>query len=168
MQMCPLFCCKFVCMKNIFEDTNVMNLLKKALDIQHDKVWKKIFSDEEFDEFVLDLVRIKQLYEKGIDENDKIIGYYSYLTEIINPIKKQGTPYTLKDTGEFYRSMKLSLSTDSFTIDADPIKIDKTGHETNLFEKFGEGIIGLNEESKQILIEEIKERFNNEFRRLLQ
>jgi hypothetical protein len=156
-------------MENLFKGTKVMDLLIKATEIQHSKVWKTIFSDEEFDIFILDLIRIKQLFEQGIDETGKVIGYYSWTTEnLYNPLKKAGTPYTLKDTGEFYKSMKVLIENDSFIIDADPMKKDRTGHETNLFEKYGEGIIGLTDDNKQILIEEIKERIFNETIRLLQ
>lgn len=155
-------------MENVFKGTVIMNMLEKVASIKQSEVWRTVFSEEEFDKFILDLVRIKQLYEQGVDETGTVIGYYSYFTEIINPSKQAGTPFTLKDTGEFYKSMNVSVEQDSFIIDADPLKRDETGHETNLFEKYGEGIIGLTEDSKEILIEEIKERYAIELRRLLQ
>jgi hypothetical protein len=156
-------------MENLFKGTVVMNLLEKASEIQHSKVWRTVFTDEEFETMILDLIRIKQLFEEGIDETGQVIGYYSWTTEnIYNSLKKAGTPYTLKDTGEFYKSMDILVEDDSFIIDADPMKTDKTGNETNLFEKFGEGIIGLTDDNKQVLIEEIKERFYYEVKRLLQ
>ena len=164
----PFFLCKFVMMENLFKDTKVMNLLVKVASIEQSEVWKTVFNEEEFDKFILDLVRIKQLYEQGVDETGTVIGYYSYFTEIINPSKQAGTPFTFKDTGEFYKSMNVTVEQDSFIIDADPLKKDETGHETNLFEKYGEGIIGLTEDSKETLNEEIKERFVTELRRLFQ
>jgi hypothetical protein len=50
---------------------------------------------------------------------------------------------TLIDTGEFYRSFKVSLSPDyDLLITSQPQKED-----TNLIEQFGEDIIGLTDES---------------------
>ena len=156
-------------MQSLFKNTSVLNLLEKAVKIQHNEVWKTVFTDDEFDKFILDLIRIKQLFDEGIDETGNVIGYYSYMTELLSGGEKiEGTPYTLNDTGEFYKSMNLDVQSDFFTIDADPLKRDSGGNETNLFTKYGEGIIGLTDENKEILAEEVKERFRNELKRLLQ
>lgn len=145
-----------------------MNLLIKASVIKHSEVWRTVFSEEEFEQFILDLIRIKQLFEEGINEKGEVIGYYSYFTQIINSSKVAGTHFTLKDTGDFYKSMNITVEKDFFLIDADPLKKNEAGNETNLFEKYGEGIIGLTDDNKQILVEEIKGRFAQEIRRLLQ
>ena len=67
----------------------------------------------------------------------------------------------------FYRSMEVTLGDLELTIDADPMKTDKTGNRTNLFEKYGEGIIGLADESKEKLREEVLERCYEQVRKLL-
>jgi hypothetical protein len=155
-------------MSSLFENTKVMNLLRNVSQFETREVWRSIFSEAQFQEFILDLIRIHQLFEQGIDETGDVIGYYSWATEnMYNPEKVEGTPYTLKDTGAFYRSMEVTLGDLELTIDADPMKTDKTGNRTNLFEKYGEGIIGLADESKAKLREEVLEKCFEHVRKLL-
>jgi hypothetical protein len=133
-----------------------------------DQIWHEVFSDEQFKETILNWIRNDQLFEKGIDENGDVIGYYSFVSEVINPDKMEGTPYTLYDSGEFYRSMFITVMMDAtFVIDADAIKVDENGTE-DLFQKYGDGIIGLAEESREKLAIECIERFNNVAREILQ
>lgn len=127
-----------------------------------DIIWNHVFSDKEFQTWILDLIRDDQLMEKGVDETGKIIGTYSWATQnIYNSSKIEGEHYTLFDTGDFYKSMVILLGTNYFEIDADPIK-----ENANLFTKYGEGIIGLTEESLEKLREETKRRYAIEIDRL--
>ena len=127
-----------------------------------DIIWNHVFSDKEFQTWILDLIRDDQLMEKGVDETGKIIGTYSWATQnIYNSSKIEGEHYTLFDTGDFYKSMVILLGTNYFEIDADPIK-----ENANLFTKYGEGIIGLTDESLEKLREETKRRYAIEIDRL--
>ena len=127
-----------------------------------DIIWNHVFSDKEFQTWILDLIRDDQLMEKGVDETGKIIGTYSWATQnIYNSSKIEGEHYTLFDTGDFYKSMVILLGTNYFEIDADPIK-----ENANLFTKYGEGIIGLTEERLEKLREETKRRYAIEIDRL--
>jgi len=127
-----------------------------------DIIWNHVFSDKQFQVWILDLIRDDQLMEKGVDETGKIIGTYSWATQnIYNSSKIEGEHYTLFDTGDFYKSMLILLGTNYFEIDADPIK-----ENANLFTKYGEGIIGLTEESLEKLREETKRRYAIEIDRL--
>jgi len=145
-------------------NTALGDLMDRTMHISHREIWFYVFQDLAFKQKVLDWVRIDQLFEQGTDEKGQVIGYYSEVTEMVyNPDKIAGTPYTLKDTGDFYKSFMIEVLADSFIIDADPIKSDGT----NLFERYGDGIIGLDEESKKKLINEIKERYYTEALRLL-
>lgn len=127
-----------------------------------DIIWNHVFSDKEFQVWILDLIRDDQLMEKGVDETGQIIGYYTrYTEELTNGRKRAGEPYNLFDTGDFYKSMVILLGTNYFEIDADPIK-----ENANLFTKFGEGIIGLTEESLEKLRVETKRRYQIEIERL--
>lgn len=127
-----------------------------------DIIWNHVFSDKEFQVWILDLIRDDQLMEKGVDETGKVIGTYSWATQnIYNSSKIEGEHYTLFDTGDFYKSMVILLGTNYFEIDADPIK-----ENANLFTKFGEGIIGLTEESLEKLRVETKRRYQLEIERL--
>lgn len=150
-----------------FLNTKIGERLKKAKTITHSEVWRMVFSDASFRKMILDWVRYDQLFEKGVDERDRVIGVYSPWTELINPKKVAGTPFTLYDTGEFYSSFYLIVTNDSFIIDADPIKVDENGDVTDLFKEYGDGIVGLNQESRVKLANEMAKRYATIYRRLL-
>jgi len=69
--------------------------------------------DQKTQKKILDWIRNDQL-QKGLDEDNDVIGLYSEWTEKINPEKVAGTPYTLEDTGEFYRSLFVTVFNDVF------------------------------------------------------
>lgn len=148
-------------------NTDLGTVLKRAKTITQETIWRAVLNDPIFRNWTLDLVRQKQLFEQGIDENNQIIGVYSEWTELAKPEKVAGTPYTLYDTGEFYKSMFIIVFADSFIIDADPMKQGMTG-QVNLFDKYGEGIIGLTDESKTLFATEFQNRAVIEYKRLLQ
>lgn len=98
------------------------------------------------------LIQKNQLLKYGVDERNKVIGYYSLTTQLISGGKKKfGSPYTLKDTGAFYKSMYIRANPQYIEIDADPIKKGEGQATTNLFQEYGEGIIGLTDDSKNKL-----------------
>lgn len=142
--------------------------LQRAIQLKHAEIWRIVFKDEQFKEQILDWIRWDQLFNEGVDELGEIIGTYSTYTEMLNPEKQAGTPYTLYDTGAFYRSMSIAILELAIEIDADPIKTDEFGQTTDLFAEYGEGIIGLTDESKQKLVDELIERYQNETSKLLQ
>lgn len=119
--------------------------------------------DKETQDYILSLIKIDQLLGQGIDKDGNVIGVYSEATEAINPEKVAGTPYTLLDTGEFYRSMFISVFNDMIEINADPVK----SPEDNLFELYGTGIIGLTEANKQKLIELVKSKYIEYYKKSL-
>lgn len=131
----------------------------KSLEHAQNKLSVSVFKIPEVNKFILRLNLVDQLYEQGIDANDKIIGTYSYTTAIENgekhyiynglvSVKQYGEPYTLYDTGEFYASFKVIIDKDGFTITADTVKPDK-----DLMD-YGE-IVGLTKESKNELSKKI-------------
>jgi hypothetical protein len=122
--------------------------------------WKYVLQDQKFQIWTLDLIRQDQLFKEGQDGDGNILGYYSAFTEQLNPEKKEGSHYTLNDTGKFYESMIFNIFVDYLEIDADPIKTDKdTGEETNLFQKYGEDIIKLNEENLELFKIKLVEKY---------
>lgn len=144
----------------------VLNRAKNLLMMR--SIWYSVFRDVAFKNKILDWIRTDQLFKEGVDEDGDIIGTYSEWTEMINPEKVAGTHYTLFDTGEFYKSMMIVVLMDaSFVIDADPIKIDDDGKQTDLFQKYGDGIVGLTQESREKLATECIERFNREAIKIL-
>ena len=152
---------------DIFAGTKLVSILHQMRSLDSKLMYAKIMSNPVTKNIVLDFIRLDQLYKKGVDENDKIIGLYSAYTEHINPEKKAGTPYTLLDTGAFYGSMNIEISGMNLIINADPIKVDFKGKKTDLFKKYGEEIIGLNKESMEKLKALLKVKFQDEIRRLL-
>ena len=70
---------------------------------------------------------------------------------------------TLRDTGEFYESFKVVPLLRGFRIEADP---DKGGGD-NLFDDFGEDIVGLSEENILILCRFIQPFFTEEAKKVL-
>lgn len=144
-------------------------LLKRFISLNEDKLWREFFNNKQNQKYIIEeLIQNDQL-QKGIDGTGERItdnegnDSYSFLTEWITRGRKQeGDPYTLKDTGEFYDSMVINVSNNEIEIDADPIKTD-----ANLFEKYGDDIIGLTDQSKEKLIEKLREFTINRARELL-
>lgn len=65
--------------------------------------------------------------------------------------KRAGEPIFLLDEGDFYRSFKVKVLDDGFTIQADAIKDDGT----DLVQQYGKDILGLTNESKSEIIKKI-------------
>jgi hypothetical protein len=147
--------------------TELGRLLNRARTLKTAYLWQLVFRDVTLKKLVLRWIQEDQLRERGVDEDNEVIGYYSYITELINPEKIAGTHYTLFDTGEFYESMKIVVLNDSIVIEADADKQNENGETENLFQKYGDGIIGLTIENKQRLAIEIARRFRIELQRLL-
>lgn len=144
-------------MEGIFKKTVIAEKFKKLKEINQIKIWIDSL-DRDTQEVILNLIKYNQLTGKGINEFGEIIGRYSPLTEEINPEKVAGTPYTLKDSGEFYNSMTVTPMADGFLVDADDVKTGyaRSGNEiiqktTKLFDLYGDSIVGLTEESKEEL-----------------
>lgn len=135
-----------------FMETLLGDKLKKAAKLSESLAWLEAF-DQALMNTIIKWIQEDQL-QQGIDEDGDIIGLYSDFTESLNPEKIAGTPYTLDDTGDFYRSMYVVVLKDSIIIEANPTK----GND-NLFFKYGDGIIGLTEESMGKLQEEIRKKY---------
>lgn len=120
-----------------------------------------IFADDTVQKFIIDLNRIEQLFKKGVDANDKPIGFYSEVTDIFTQgetfsfegytsTKRAGNHYTLLDTGYFYSTFEVHLTPKGFTIEADDQKENEY-----LTDKYGLDILGLSQDSKDALAREI-------------
>ena len=131
-------------------------MLENGLTLSIEDAWIIAWEDADFREWVLDLIREKQLFEKGEDKDGNVIGLYSEYTQMLNPEKVAGTHYTMKDTGYFFGSLFIDdwFGGVQVTIDGDGDKGDK-----DLFEKFGYGIIGINQENLSLVRQEIKKKF---------
>jgi hypothetical protein len=140
--------------------------------ISQEAIWYKILSKPAVKKYIINLVQ-DQL-KNSIDGNNQRIEdtegnyYYSKLTEqITGGRKRHGDPYTLFDTGEFYNSIIVRVGKLEFLMDGDPIKTDEDGNKTNLFEKYGNEIVGITEENQSKIAIKIKEEINQEIRNYL-
>lgn len=116
---------------------------------------KKLNRDNGFSEFfngnwkhktyVLDLNRLGQLYYKGIDASGLLLGHYAAYT-----LRTKEDPMlshvTLKETGDFYSTFDLKVHKAHLEIEADTMKGN-----TDLMDEWGVDILGLTEESKEML-----------------
>jgi hypothetical protein len=161
-------------MEGLFKDTLISERLNRLKSLNQGQMFFNAVSDKRVQDFILFLVQYGQLFSRGINEFEEIIGRYSLLTEEINPEKVAGTPYTFKDTGQFFNSMFVTPNTESFIIDGDGVKVSKTRQGdsiiekvTNLFELHGDSIIGLTEDSKEQLGRMLADKFIEDVRKIL-
>ncbi len=107
--------------------------------------------DSDIKELIIELNQ-KQLYELGEDSEGVSLGTYAPTTVMIK--QAQGVPtdrITLRDTGDFYKSFTVNYLNNEIVLDADGQKDD-----TNLFEEYGEDILGLNDANMSIFVDEVK------------
>lgn len=109
--------------------------------------------DRSFTDYIIELNTQSQLFDKGIDSTGRSLedvggGYSPYTIEIK---KSKGQPtdrVTLKDTGDFYQSFRVYLDSRSdLVITADTIK-----DTTDLLREWGKDIIGLTQDSLELLV----------------
>jgi len=131
----------------------------KSILLDINKIIFQILSDKRLQDWILLMIKKDQLFDKGVSEENIVLGYYSPVTESINPNKKAGTHFTLLDTGAFFDSFVLNLNAHDFIINADGEKEDR-----NLFEVFNDkgNILGLTEDNLQKLIENLKPKIVNQ------
>lgn len=97
-------------------------LLKNITRLNDVLAWYAVF-DGETKNRIIELIQQDQLQE-GIGADGEVLGLYSYATELItNGEKQEGTPYTLYDTGDFYRSMYMVVLRDAIVIEGDTDKM---------------------------------------------
>lgn len=141
--------------------TRLYRVVKALAQLDEDLVWLDTVDSDEFKaQFV---AWIHEQLQSGEDGDGEIMGLYSAATEAINPEKIEGTPYTLKDTGDFYNSMFLVAMVDELILEADADK----DSDVNLYEEYGNAITKLNDENFQLLKERVKEGYKAYIRRLL-
>jgi hypothetical protein len=133
--------------------------LNKWLKIDPISIIRQILSDRAILNWIEEANRKQLLTGKNsfdVKLSD-IGGGYSDLTLQLNP-NKQRDVVNLLDTSEFYASITATVDSSLLEIDADPIKTDDNGKDTNLYDRWGEDIIGLNEENLQELIDTLKNK----------
>lgn len=144
--------------------TTLEQLRKNIKNIDIDAIVRIVLSNPKVQQFIIDLNTKDQLFEKG--ENrlgiklESIGGAYSLFT--IRDKQSKGLPFdriTLFDTGDYYKSHIISLTSSELIIESDPIKGD-----TNLYQEWGPEIVGLQEENLNKVIASITDAFRENFR----
>jgi hypothetical protein len=148
----------------MLEDTPLYSLLVRVKYAKPEgQFWIECFTDD-LKERILNLIRDDQLTKQGIDEAGKVIGYYSYVTELITRGRKQqGDHYTLNDTGDFFRSMFVTALPDSIVIDA----TSNSFKEMSIQEWYNDGILGLTDENLQKVIIDVQKKYADQIAELL-
>ena len=145
-----------------FLQTPIGDILKKTKILSDAAAWFDSMDYKQKEE-ILRMIQVEQLEKKGINEDGEVIGYYSQLTEILSGGRKKfNEHYTLDDTGAFFRSMYIVVLLDTIVIEADG---EKDGE--NLFDKYGEGIIGLAAESIEKVQDDLREKYLTYFKETL-
>ena len=142
----------------------LFKVLDNALKLDIDKLMRKIYADKELQILILDPNRNRQLFQQGVNAEGKTLASIGgpYTTATIEGTsqfegkRSKGLPtdhITLFDEGDFYATFRFLIEKDGFEILADPQK-----DETNLFDRWGKEILGLNEDSIAILQAIVRER----------
>jgi hypothetical protein len=138
----------------VFMFEPIKELCNKIINTPANRVVKVSLLAKNVQDVIIELNTIKQLYERGINADGvslaSVGGNYAPLTMFLSEKKgqpKRGSNHVdLYDTGDFYKSFKVIVYDDYFEIDAD------TQKDTNdLIIDWGEEILGLTEQSKEVL-----------------
>lgn len=134
---------------SLLNKTALYTLAQRISTMDEGILFEIVFNDVRIKNEIIRLNTREQLFQKGIYSDGNSLGEYSPFTVEVKKKKGQRHDHiTLEDTGDFYGSFKVSADRISITIDANPIKDDN-----NLFDDFGEDILGLTDESRKKLKE---------------
>ena len=131
-------------------NTSIRNLawrLRKFDEILGKELVNEIMSHEKE---IIEAVVQNQLYERGINGTGvEIMSYEPYRPRTIKNKHRKGQPYnrvTLKDTGEWYNSLRLVYDVDGFFITSTDEK------NTYLKKKYGPTILRLTNENLSMIL----------------
>lgn len=131
-------------------NTSIRNLawrLRKFDEILGKELVNEIMSHEKE---IIEAVVQNQLYERGINGTGvEIMSYEPYRPRTIKNKRRKGQPYnrvTLKDTGEWYNSLRLVYDVDGFFITSTDEK------NTYLKKKYGPTILRLTNENLSMIL----------------
>ena len=139
----------------------IMDYLRKIKNLQYEKLVSYVWNDKEVQQQIISLNTHTQLNDLGIDSEGVSLGDYSPVS-----VQKYGKPeghIRLYDTGEFYESFKVVVNGINAEITAKTQKED-----VDLAEEYGKQIIGLTNESKEVLTKVIIKVLKKRTRELLQ
>ena len=116
---------------------------------------KDVIEETQVKAQIIDLNQ-SQMYDKGIDSKGDTLGDYSQIS--VTKYGKRPGHIQLKDTGEFYDSMKVATGNDGFIITGDTDKGD-----VDLANVYPD-VLGLTTESKEDILPEISQRLSEKIK----
>lgn len=130
-------------------------------------VFNALDRNPEIQRRILDLVRVEQLFKRGIsgdgtDLNTLTQSGFGYAPSTIKDKRRKGLPtghVTLFNRGAFYKSFRLILTRIDFRIEADGQKAT-----SNLFDDFGFSIVELTDETIDRVAELVTPLMEKEFK----
>ncbi len=137
----------------------LINLCKKVKALDEDKMMSEIFNQRAIKDEAIRLNKEVQLFQRGENTLGRKMrsiyarfgNYYADLTMAIKREKQQATDrVTLNDTGAFYRSFRAVANKEGLDLEANTIKDGQ-----DLEGTWGQ-VVGLNENSREVLIEKAK------------
>lgn len=123
---------------------NVLNYLAKVSALSYVDTMAKVWNDSRVQAEIVRLNTEEQLFNEGIKSDGDYLPDYSDTS--VNLYGKPNGHIRLYDTGEFFESFRILVFGEDAEIVADTRKED-----TDLAERYGKAIIGLTNESKDIL-----------------
>lgn len=126
-----------------------MGLISDKIDalrqFKHDMFNNIRFIVEKYDYIIGDMNAQDQLYERGINRNNEELMSIDPYKDITVQIKRfRGQPYdrvTLRDEGDFHRSINVTARHNEFEIYATDIKTE------SLIRKYGDDMLGLTDDN---------------------
>jgi hypothetical protein len=126
------------------------------------KTLVKILKKKAIQKFITDLNTKVQLFDYGEDATgmrlDVVSDIGGYAPSTISIKARKGQPtnrVTLKDTGDFYKTFDVIVNNDaSFKVQADTMKGGQ-----NLEDRWGEDIVGLQEENVILVLDRLRDEF---------
>jgi len=148
-------------------DTNLGLLLQRTkLLLDYKRIWYIVFQDKVLQNQILFWIQQDQLFKEGVNEDNDVIGTYSQFTQMINPEKVAGEHYTLFDSGDFYRSMLITVGFGTLLIDADTVKMESENWwRDNDIKK--DKILGLTDENKTKLAQKLTFAYRKAIKEIL-
>jgi len=151
----------------MFLNTELAEYAQRLVNLkgQEDRTFKLVLDNEVIKKLIIFLNTDDQLGQNHVDslgqELFNVFTNRSFYSQN-DPKGRAGQPYTLNDTGAFWDSFTVAVQQGRIIIDANPFKDGD-----NLFDAYGQDVLGLTDENLQILINEALEQFINWYNRNL-
>ena len=157
----------------MLKQTKIGGLVKRMQMLDEVKIWVQTLTKQDVQLMIEEFIKIrlqKGEMPDGSNITNLITGddFYKKITEIeyakIGRRIQAGSHYTMKHTGEFFNSIDIiDVNNNDATIFGDGDK----GNGVDLFEVYGENLLGLTDENYKIIKEKVLKNYLQIIRRVL-